>query len=307
MMRFAVIALWTIACSGADGTDEPGATGSPVSSFEGTVTMDEYDWFAVEPYLGVVQFDLESGEKVRLADGRQPAVHPDGPIAFVQSCGDRVSRVAVRQTSGLVDVLTPCSSELPIRQYTEPDFTQAKLSPDRSLVAVEVLHFVDFEFTTAVSVFEEGDPIAEFDGLYNPTWTADGRLLMAGEGLYLANPALTDVTRIDGDQLNAFVGNPAVSPVDEDLVVFEFNQAIWQVRLDGSDLRELVVGSRRLRFPTWSPDGSALVYLGLTGSDMYDKALYFTDLDQGESSFVDLTPSFGTDPSVVPNGPLSWW
>jgi Tol biopolymer transport system component len=91
-------------------------------------------------------------------------------------------------------------------------------------------------------------------------------------------------------------------------MVFEYNQQIWEMNLDGSDLHELVSAGRELRFPTYSPDADTIVYLGRSAQEFYDIALHFTELDTGERSTVDLAGVLSptTDPTIVPNGPLSW-
>ena len=145
-------------------------------------------------------------------------------------------------------------------------------------------------------------------GLFAPAWTPDGRLLLAGNGLYLTDAALSTPERIDGGALASPVNNPAAHP-DGTRLVFEYNQGIWEMGLDGSELRERVYGPMRLRYPTYSPDGRAIVYLGVPESDYYDRALYFTDLDMDGSYSFNLVGIIGSGPgsvTIVPNGPLSW-
>ncbi|MEO0602481.1 MAG: hypothetical protein AAF211_13650 [Myxococcota bacterium] len=209
------VAMAAMGCAGGDGAADPAVVGGPgeggeASGFDGILTFDEYDWFAVEAHLGVVQYELDSGTKRRLAEGSRPWTHASGATVFLQGCGDLVSRVALRGTDGLVDVLTPCSSELAPREFLNPDFGVAKLSPDETMVAVETFYFVDFEYEVTTSVFEGGELVVEIDGLYAPEWTPDGQLVLAGEGLFLTEAPFDDLTRIDGDRLNAAVGNPAV-------------------------------------------------------------------------------------------------
>lgn len=313
-MRATVWFVTAAACSstlpdGVDGIEGPPAgsfaDGGEPGQYSGIVTLDEYDWFAVAPYLGIVRVDLRTGGKRRFLSGRNPWMHPSGRTAFIQPCGDGVSRVAVADAQGLFETVTPCSLEIEGPGYSPGDLGFVKLSPDETRVAVEAFFFVDWGYVYKTLVFEDGAEIARFDDLYAPEWLPDGRLLLSGEGLYVANRALTGVERIDGERLNGPTNNPSVHP-DGERIVFEFNQQIWEMNLDGSDLREAVYGGLALRYPTWSPDGSSIAYLGVSQRDYYDKVIYFTDLDRGESTYLDLLPTFGTDPSVVPNGPLSW-
>ena len=309
----AILAAITMAmgCGGGGGEgsrplDGDFAEGGEPGQHRGVVTLDEYDWFAVEPYLGVIEIDLQTGAKRRLLSGRFPSVHESGDVVFAQPCGDRVSRVGIQGGDGLIEIVTPCSSEIEAPGYSSPFFGIARLSPDREHVAAELLFYVDWDYDVATVVYETGgDMVAWFDDLHSPTWTPDGRLVMAGEGLFIANRRLTEATSIDDGRLNAGVANPDVHP-DGERVVFEYNQQIWEIGLDGSDLGERVFGSRRLRFPTWGPDGDTIVYLGVSQSDYYDQALYFTDLRREESTFLDLRPTLEYATSIVPNGPLTW-
>jgi len=283
-------------------------TGNP--GFSGLLTLDEYDWGALGGRLGVIQIDLASGNKRRFLEGQQPSRHPGGTTSFLQACGTGVNRVALADAAGLSRALTACSSELPQPGDSRTYYGVSKLSPDATRVAVEVGYDIYFEgshFDTFVYDLE-GALLAQWDGLFAPAWTLDGRLLLAGEGLYLSNGALSTRERIDGGALSSPVNNPAVHP-DGTRVVFEYNQGLWEMALDGTGLRELAHGPARLRYPAYSPDGRAVVYLALPESDYYDRALYFTDLERQRGHTLDLNGIVGGGPgyvSIVPNGPLSW-
>ncbi|MEN0062124.1 MAG: hypothetical protein AAGA48_08215 [Myxococcota bacterium] len=206
------------------------------------------------PYLGIIRLDLSTGGKRRFLQGRNPWMHPSGKTVFAQSCGSLVSRIAVADASGLFEVVTPCSSEVESPSLTPPDFEFSKLSPDESRVAVEMRYFADVgEVVYTTIVFEGGEERARFDGYYGPEWLPDGGLVLsAAEGLFVVDATLSDVVRIDGDRLAGPTNNPSIHP-DGTQLVFEFNQQIWAMNIDGTELRELVFGSRALRYPTWSP------------------------------------------------------
>jgi hypothetical protein len=299
--------------AGAQAADErwSSTSASPAGNpgYAGTLTLDEYDWGALGGRLGVIQIDLATGSKRRFLDGELPSRHSSGQTSFLQPCGTGVNRVALADARGIARPITPCSSELPQPGDSRTYYGISRLSPDAERIAVEVAYDVYFDgtyFQTAVYALD-GTRLAEFDGLFAPVWAPDGRLLMAGEGLYLVDAALSTPERIDAGTLSGPVTNPAVHP-DGTRLSFEYNQGIWQMNLDGSELVELVYGPARLRYPTYSPDGSSVVYLSLPVEDYYDRALYFTDLDRMLSYSFDLRGLVGETEAVtiVPNGPLSW-
>ena len=67
----------------------------------------------------------------------------------------------------------------------------------------------------------------------------------------------------------AFVGN-------------DFN--VWLVSPDGGNLRRLTLDGKGYRFPTWSPDGRQLAFIG--HDDSSNTVLYVSPTDRGESSIV---------------------
>ena len=171
---------------------------------------------------------------------------------------------------------------------------------------MEVYYYLGGGYRYITAVFDrQGKVLASFEDVYAPAWLPDGRLLLTGEGFYLTDINLQNPTRIDGGKLNGELNNPDVHPSGSS-IVFEYNQQIWGMNIDGSELKELVFAPKRLRYPTWSPDGTSIVYLGLEQQDYYDKALYFTNLVEGKSYALDLSPVLVNSSSVVPNGPLSW-
>jgi len=277
--------------------------------FTGVLTLDEYDWFSVEPYLGVIEIQLPSGTKTRILNGSMPWRHPSGKIVFSQGCGSYVNRVVISD-AGLVNPVSPCSSEMtvPGDEYGQSQFGFSKLSPDQQKVAAEIyyLNLEEDRYVYHTFVFDlAGNTLALIEGASGPEWLPDGRLLLAGDGLYVTDAALTSTTRIDGSQLNSPVANPDVDPSGA-FVAFEYNQQIWGMNVDGSRLRELISGPKYFKFPTWSPDGNTLVYLATEDDDRYDQAVYFTDIDSGQGYVLDLAPVLGHSSSNVPNGPLSW-
>ncbi len=111
------------------------------------------------------------------------------------------------------------------------------------------------------------------------------------------------LSRFDEGRLASRVRNPAVDPTGKNLI-FEFNQQIWHMSLglDNAEPKELIYSGFHLRFPTWSPDGKTIVYLGLSTDDNYHPALMFTNIEAGQSHLANLG-------SILPKtviGPISW-
>lgn len=110
-----------------------------------------------------------------------------------------------------------------------------------------------------------GKLVAEFKGYTSPTFTPDGRLVMAGHvgkggpsGLYVSDASWRTLKRLD-PRLDT-PDMPSVSP-DGRRVAFVQGGKVWTVGLDGRGARTLPTSNERLRggqvigWPAWSPDG----------------------------------------------------
>ncbi len=274
--------------------------------FSGVITLDEYDW--LDPRvsrLGVVEIDLAEGTLRRVSDGKYPWRHASGDVIYAQACGSAMSRIVRVDDTGLPVQITPCSSEIENPGASPTDFEFSRLSPDGTKVAVEAQAYVDFEYEYQTLVFDTTDQtlLASFDDLTEPEWLPDGRLILSGEGLYVTDENLENLSSLDGDRLVGRTRNPAVDPSGT-RIAFEFNQQIWHINVDGSDLRELIYGDAQLRYPAWSPDGSTIAYLAVPQNDYYYPGLFFTNIETGESEAVELSPILSSGETV--NGPLSW-
>ena len=274
--------------------------------FSGVITLDEYDWLDVNvSRLGVVEIDLAEGTLRRVSDGKYPWRHASGDVIYAQSCGSDVSRIVRVDETGLPVQITPCSSEIENPGASPTDFEFSRLSPDGTKVAVEASAYVDFENEYQTLVFDTADHtlLASFDDLTEPEWLPDGRLILSGEGLYVTDENLENLTSLDGDRLVGRTRNPAIDPSGT-RIAFEFNQGIWSINVDGGDPKELIYGDAWLRYPVWSPDGGTIAYLAVPQNDYYYPGLFFTDIETGESYAAELTPILSANETV--NGPLSW-
>ena len=295
------------ACSstppGPNPNPSPGDTPGAGVPFSGTLTLDDYDWFTVTSRLGVIDIDLSSGQKTRVLDGAYPWRHPSGKITFAQGCGEDVSLIAVAE-GGLITPITPCSSEISNPGASPTRFDFSRLSPDQQRVAVGAGYFLNGDFRYNTLVFDlSGTLLATFEDATATAWLPDGRLLLAGNGVYVTDAQLQNLVRADNNQLNGPVGNMDVHPSGT-LVALEYNQQIWLLDLATTSVSQLVSGAKRLAYPTFSPDGAAIAYLATADKDRYDQVIYFNDLQTGEPYALDFPDS--NNVSNVPNGPLSW-
>ena len=147
--------------------------------------------------------------------------------------------------------------------------------------------------------------IAHFDGHGSPAWLPDGRLIITGDGLYVTTVEGTP-KRIDDGWLGLGVNNPDVSP-DGKILVFEYNERLWKMDVEGKEHKEIVSGPMKYRFPAWSPDGNYVAFLAIAGSahSEVDRAIHVLDIRKGELERIDIS-AFGGPLDHVPFGPFSW-
>jgi hypothetical protein len=297
---------------GGGGDDGGGDDDGSELPFVGTLTLDHDDWIdLIEYYYGVIQVGLPSGRVRRLLDGHDGSRHPrSGSTVFLQSCGASASRVAFADERGAdVRLLTPCSSELPNPRTTY--FAKPVLSLDATRVAVETMYLgsvlndveAGLRFYNVVVFDMQGNQLGQTGG-WAPAWTPDGRLVFGtNDGLYLADGALAETpVRIDDGQLTGPVFDPKVHP-DGNSAIFEYNQRIWQINLDGSGLEEVAYGSARLSSPAYSPDGTAIAFLA--SEDGPGAQLYLKHTGGDEYYPLDIRDQLDSS-AGIPGGPITW-
>lgn len=141
-----------------------------------------------------------------------PWRHPDGEIVFTRPCGVRANRLALADADLRgVKVVSPCSTEVGFESYVSPRFEFSRLSPDKRRIAAEMASTGTTRTTTVRSWVEDSAAIAIHDNMIAPEWLPDGRLLLAGDGLYITEVGGTP-TRIDDGSLSAGVNNPDLDP-----------------------------------------------------------------------------------------------
>ena len=294
---------------------------APPTSFQGRIIFEQAHSNGFVIPQGVMSYNLASEQMLAVAQGRLPRQpKADIPTTYLQACNDKFYRVAQVSSQGLIQVVTPCSNDISnpsedvfmLGDATE--FGLVNSSHDGQRISVTAYypiineaetHVVGTQYNTLV-YSQAGELQFTFADAYDATWLADGRMLYAfGSDLFITDAQLGSVSQVTPDGLFANgVNNPAVHP-DGQSVVFEFNNQIWQIQLDGSNPRKILESDSRLRHPTWSPDGK---YLLFTSWDLtYAQALksfFVYDIGANQSYRIDIDHLLET--LGEPWGPYSW-
>jgi len=331
-LMFLSVLLVLTACggSGADkGSSNPNSEGTS-SGLSGLITLDSTD---LGHYKGVYSFRLSNGsvtsKGVLEAEGRKPSRHPKGKIVFKKECGGvNKNEIAILKTDGIITPVTPCITDLaPILQNTLPYYVslpyygRAKLSPDESLIAVEIDYRGGddgLEDKTFILVFDMSGTIQHrYDDAFNPAWLPDGRLLVVstlgnGDQMFITDDSLNDLTLIKNKPLGSSVNYVDISSSGKKLV-FVYNFQIWIMNIDGSGLKRLITKrNSRLKDPTWSPNEKYIAYFSTSDDNPtlgYDKKINFFEIESGKTSELKTDGNvFRNDRafSFHPRGPLTW-
>ena len=270
----------------------------------GKLTFDFVNWITDETEA-IVDVAFPSTDFRRSASGKYGWRHAMGDLVYLQGCGRYVNRIVILRPDGRNENASPCSSEIKTIGSGKPQFEFSQLSPDKKHLAAELKFYHQSAWRYSVVVFREAQIVHHFNNFSSPTWLPDGRLVLSGNGLYVTkldgNPK-----RIDDGWLGYGVVNADVSPNGE-ILVFEYNERLWIMDVNGDEHKELVWGPAKYRFPTWSPDGHYVAFLTVTGSarSEVDRALHFIDIRKGEFTRIDIS-QYGGNLNHVPFGPLSW-
>ncbi len=204
----------------------------------------------------IYKMSLDSTTETKLFFGSYPNRTPEGSFIYVNG-------VDLAESSDGVQVRTIMASNVNDASKANDSFAFPQLSPDGQLIAYNTLSNLVYvcrrDNGQVVSHFTENPPGAGLTGWERPTWTADGRIVVAGQlgtpGLYVSDAAFTTLTRFD-----PMVNQPwqAKAAPKGDLVTFIAKDHVFVIKVDGTGLKQLTTGNNSERMPTWSPDGSSV-------------------------------------------------
>ncbi len=330
-----LMVLLLTSCGGGSGGDtgtnnETPSTGEGSGSGpSGLITIDtSYS----SSYKGIYSFRISKGKATSKgfleAMGRKPSRHSKGKIVFKKECGGVIkNEIAILGTDGITTPITPCITDLgPILKNTLPYYLslpyygRAKLSPDESLIAVEIDFrggYSGHEDKTLVLVFDMSGTIQHrYDDAFNPVWLPDGRLLIVSslgnqDGMHITDNNLNNPTLIKNKPLGSLVDYVAISPSGKQLV-FVYNYQIWMMNIDGSGLKRIVTGSERMKAPTWSPNGKYIAFFTNDHEGLiygYHRRILFLNIATDKINELATNGNVFKDKgafSLQPRGPISW-
>lgn len=286
-------------------------TGSPNPGLQGKLV------FTGAPYRAqagqIVELDVASGRFAIVARGDLGFAAPSGEVVYANANGsivvaDRAGKVWVTMAPEVSnDGEKTFSLDFPVRRE------DLVLSRDGRLIAYSADDVV--KGYRVVVRDRAGKLLAQFAGYTSPTFTPDGRLVMAGHvgkggpsGLYVSDAARRTLKRLDPGLDTPDM--PSVSP-DGRRVAFVQGGKLWTVGIDGRGARTLPTANERLRggqvvgWPAWSPDGRWIAVIAeLDGATSANEVLVTPS--EPNASKVQWLGDADLDLVAVARSRLSW-
>lgn len=248
-MKRTILGLLLVGCSSsANTTTTPG----------GGAALSGHIYWVASADIEIHKLDLATGEDVVLGFGHAVDRAPDGKLVVIGKQGIEES------DESLVTTRVIKKSDFDAKDDAEVNQTFPKVSPDGTKIAYQTLADNSFVINrtdgTVVARFEH---TGATDGFLNPSWTPDGRIVMAGgfanPGVFLTDAALKKTTRIDPNLQQPEY--PSVSP-DGTKVACVVKNLVFTMNIDGSGLTQIdpTTDSAEDRFPTFNPAGTQIAY-----------------------------------------------
>jgi WD40 repeat protein len=257
-------------------------------------------------------FDLHNGEMIALGDGIQPSLAATGELIYVTGMPAQ-EQFVIRSPDDTTSIV-----QIPFYHsggYVPPAFSNyfdPSLSPNGQHIAFAAMPVDASQGLFAVPdssyhvyvMTRTGQILADLRGYAQPTWTPDGRLVIAGGiavspasegemGIFITDSNFSQVTRLD--QHLPEPTEPIVSPNGQQIAFISGN-VVWRIDFSGNILGKITEAETTLHSLAFSPDSSALA-LG------YGENLVIYPLD-GSDPILMRTPARTLLSQV--NDRLSW-
>jgi hypothetical protein len=282
-----------------DAMSPPPTSPGEVKRFDGVLTFTREA--GLDGGVTMVNLDLASE---RLSTPRQiigayGTRRASGQFAFAHPCGGGWGVFIADALGTPVQSLLGCAD----RGGLGHDFYDIQLSPSEDRIALVPSVLVRSPQGTLV-LSSEGEELAFFEGYVLPSWGVDGSLFLIGDGLWMSDPELRELTRVDGGQIAGPMG-PAAPHPDGQRVAFWYADGIYELDI-GTTRLERLLETGEVAAPVWSPDGDVLAFLSWQ-SVAAERAIYFLNPNEARTQRLGAESFLGEDPtSSFPAGPLSW-
>ena len=278
-----------------------------------------------EGYGDIKQYDFASDTATLLAtNGFASRGHSNGSVIFLEFCYREILpyyRISMIQNNGLIKPISECSWDIPNpgsnddpHDLNRTHLIEINLSKDGQLIAATI-EYDDVFFepgndyptrqeTYDVSIYSlDGTLIKTIENAYNPEWLPDGRLLYVwGSNFYVTDTNFENSEELPGsDQFSSPVYRPALHP-SGNFFAFQHSGQIWQMNLDGGELKQLLTGNGILIDPAWSPDGTKLV---VWRQDDFE-FIHIYDIESDQAQSMDLDHALDGEFTDEINGPFTW-
>lgn len=233
---------------------------------------------------------LPSASETKLLFGNHPNRTAQGTFIYVNGTDLAESADGVQ-----VRTIIPFNADIP---KFDNGFQFPQLSPDGQFIVYntndDLVYVCRRDSGQIVSHFTENPPGGGLTGWERPSWTPDGRIVVAGQlgtpGLWISDANWTQFSRFDPS-----LNQPSFAKVSPkgDLVAFIANDHIYTIKLDGTGLTQITTGNSQERLPTWAPDGTSIA--AFSGLDVITIGVDGTNLKSEQAAFPDKILPYNTD------------